>query len=112
MRDSRNRRKVKDISKGRKDIEGKVIMNHPDALNVLNQIGRGDHNFSHVMSLATNNLRLFTQKRKKIGDTYVEKEAYIQSRCKSRPTSTTCRPTKGRRILSLIGQTGVTCTKL
>ncbi len=80
MRDSRNRRKVKDLTKERRDIEGKVIKNHPDALNMLNRIGGEDQNFSHAMSSPTNNLRPLARKRKQIGDTDVEKEAYIQSR--------------------------------
>ncbi len=32
MSDSRDRRKVKDIAEGRRDAEGKVIKDYPDAL--------------------------------------------------------------------------------
>lgn len=32
MRDSRNRRKVKDIAQGKRDAEGKMMKNHLDAL--------------------------------------------------------------------------------
>ena len=80
MRDSRNCRKIKDIAEGRRDTEGKVIKNHPDALNKLNRMGEKDQNFSHVIYSCTNNLRPFAQKQKQIGNTDVEKKAYIQSR--------------------------------
>ena len=79
MRDSRNRRKVKDIAEGRKDIEGKVINKNPDALNMLNRIGREDQKFSHAMSSSTKNLRPLAQKQKQIGNTNVGKEANIQN---------------------------------
>ncbi len=84
MRDSRNRRKVKGIAEGRRDTEGKVINNHPDALNMLNRIGREDQKFSHAMSSSTKNLRPLVQKQKQIGDTDVEKEAHIQSRVRKK----------------------------
>ncbi|MCJ1349485.1 hypothetical protein MMC31_007726 [Peltigera leucophlebia] len=80
MRDLRNRRKVKDIAEGGRDTEGKVIKNHPDALNKLNRIGGEDQNSSHAMSSSTNNLRSLTRKRKQIGDADVEEEADVQSR--------------------------------
>lgn len=79
MRDSRNRRKVKDIAEGRRDAEGKVIKNHPDALNMLNRIEEEDQSSSHAMSFSTNNLRPLARKRKQIGDTDVE-EANVRSR--------------------------------
>ncbi len=79
MRDSHNRRKVKDIADRRKDTEGKVIKNHPYALNMLNRIGGEDQNFSHAISSSTNNLRLIARKQKQIKDTDVETEAHIQS---------------------------------
>ncbi len=79
MRDSRNRRKVKDIAEGRRDTEGKVIKNHRDELNILNRIGEEDRNFSHVMSSSTNNLRPLARIRNQIGDTNAEKEAHIRS---------------------------------
>ena len=79
MRDSRNRRKVKDITERKIDTEGKVIKNHLDELNMLNRIIGEDQNFSHAMSSSTNNLRPLAQKQKQIGDTNMEKEANIQS---------------------------------
>ena len=75
-----NRRKVKDISERRRDAKGKVIKNYPDALDMLNRIGGEDQNYSHTISLSTNNLRPLTRKRKEIEDIDVEKETHIQSR--------------------------------
>ena len=80
MRDSHNRRKVKNIAEEKRDTEGKVIKNHSDALNMWNGIGGEDQNFSDAMTLSTNNLRPYAQKQKQIEDIYVEKEAHIQSR--------------------------------
>ena len=79
IRDSHNRRKVKDIAEGRRDTERKLIKNHPDAFNILHQIGQEDQNFSHAPSLFTNNLRPIAQKQKQISNIDVEKEARIQS---------------------------------
>ena len=79
MRDSRDFRKVKDIAKGKKDTERKVIMNHPDTLNMLNQIKKEDQNFSHAMSSSTNILRPLAQKRKQIWDTNVEKQVNVKA---------------------------------
>ncbi len=80
MRDLRNHRKVKNIAEGKMDTEGKVIVNHPDALNILNWIRGEDQNFSHVMFSFTNNLRPLAQKWKQIGDIDVGRETNIQSR--------------------------------
>lgn len=60
----RNYNKVKDIVEGKKNIEGKVIKNHLDTLNMLNWIEREDQNFGDIMSSSTNNLRPFTRKQK------------------------------------------------
>ncbi len=80
MRDLRDRRKVKDIAEGRRDSEGKVIKDYPDALDMLNRIEGEDENYSHAMSSSTNNLRPLTRKRKQIENSDGEKETHIQSR--------------------------------
>ena len=80
MRDSQNCRKVKDITKGRRNTEGKVIKNHPDALNMLNRIEGEDQNSSHIISSSTNNLIPLVRKQKQIGDTDVEEDAHVQNR--------------------------------
>lgn len=79
MRDLYDRRKVKDIAEGKRDAEEKIIKNYPDALDMSNQIKGEDQNYSHAISLSTNNLRQLTRKLKQIEDTNVEKETYIQS---------------------------------
>ncbi len=79
MRDLYNCRKVKDIVEEKKDIEGKMIKNPPNTLNMLNGIRGEDQNFRHAISSFTNNLRLLAQKEKYIADADVAKEGYFQS---------------------------------
>lgn len=56
--------KVKEISDEKRDAKGRIIKNYSDILDMLNQIGGKDQNYSYSMSSSTNNLRPLTQKRK------------------------------------------------
>lgn len=55
-----------------------MIKNLLDVLNMLNWIRTEDYNSIYTISLSTNNLRLPVQKQKRIEDTNIDKEAYIQ----------------------------------
>ena len=43
-----------------------MIKNHPDALDILNQIRKKNQNSNHAISLSTNNLRPLLQKKNRL----------------------------------------------
>ncbi len=67
MKDWYNSYKFKNITEKRSDTEGKVIKNHLDVLNILNQITEEGQDYSDVISLSTNNLSISTETKNDLG---------------------------------------------